>query len=132
LAPAAVRAKSSTSRAANPRPVSSTRAKDLDPSQLDPITWAIAVQISKGHARDKHESDLQTFFRVNSRIDFTKLIYNIMTNPQYVRFDLINGRKAYLFNNIVVIRNPHDRDGGTIIPFASDARASEYFVKKLN
>nr|WP_318014029.1 polymorphic toxin-type HINT domain-containing protein [Oscillatoria salina] len=70
-----------------------------------------ARQIANGHAYNSHKTD---FPQVQDRLKFAQEIEYIINNPTASK-QLTNGRTAYLDepNQIVVIVNPKDLDGGT-------------------
>lgn len=85
--------------------------EDLEDLMQEIIQDPYAIKIAQGHAYDFHKND---FPQVTNRFDLAKQIEYIISNPTASR-ELSGGRSAYLDepNQIVVIVNPRDPDGGT-------------------
>ena len=74
---------------------------------------SIGVEISNGHAFDKHVIKLGEFPGVTTREQFARVIADVVMNGESRALDA--GRTAYWSDGTVVIRNPSSADGGTTL-----------------
>ena len=72
----------------------------------------IARRIAQGHAYDKHVLEKGEFPEIANPGEFEHLIDDVMNNYDDSK-SLTRGRAAYWKDDIVVITNPVDPDGGT-------------------
>jgi hypothetical protein len=73
---------------------------------------SVARKIARGHAYDKHVIERREFPEISSLDEFERLIDGVMNNYDAAK-SLSKGRRAYWKDDIVVITNPADPDGGT-------------------
>ncbi len=73
---------------------------------------SVSRKIARGHAYDKHVIKRAEFPEISSPDEFEHLVHDVMNNYDATK-SLSEGRQAYWKDDVVVITNPADPDGGT-------------------